>query len=88
MNSKDPKTHHFNNEILSENNTKSPCVNICIIHPSARICVGCYRNAEEIRKWPQINDKERMEILSILPNRSTLLKKRRGGRKKRLAGKL
>ena len=29
---------------------ESPCVKICVLHPEARICLGCLRTADEIAK--------------------------------------
>ena len=85
-----PKNLHTKNiaeELLRPNKAKSPCINICTIHPRAKICVGCFRTAREITVWSKINDEERKQILSQLPTRSSLLKKRRGGRKSRSVGK-
>ena len=66
----------------------SPCINICVIHPAARICAGCYRSMEEIAQWSRIGAEERTAIMAELPDRAKLLKKRRGGRTRKLAGKL
>ncbi|MCA0203820.1 MAG: DUF1289 domain-containing protein [Proteobacteria bacterium] len=63
----------------------SPCVKICVIHPRAGICAGCFRTLEEIAAWSAMSPENRAEILAQLPERSTLLKKRRGGRGARLA---
>ena len=63
---------------------ESPCVNICVIHPEARLCIGCFRSAEEIRKWSRITAEERREIMAGLAERGKTLVKRRGGRGARL----
>ncbi|GAB1378633.1 DUF1289 domain-containing protein [Pararhodobacter sp.] len=62
----------------------SPCVKICVIHPKAGICAGCFRTLDEIAGWSAMSPENRAEILAQLPDRSTLLKKRRGGREGRL----
>jgi len=59
---------------------ESPCVNICVIHPKAQICVGCLRTGNEIASWSRLSPEERRTLMAELPSRSALLKKRRGGR--------
>lgn len=63
----------------------SPCVNICVIHPDAGICVGCYRTRDEIAAWSVLGNDERRAIMDGLADRAGLLKKRRGGRAGKLA---
>ena len=58
----------------------SPCVRLCSIHPSERICVGCYRSMEEIGAWSSLSSEVRLDIMNELPNRSSRIQKRRGGR--------
>jgi predicted Fe-S protein YdhL (DUF1289 family) len=55
-----------------------------VIHPTERICTGCYRSIDEIGAWSRFSDEERAEIMKELPERAPRLKKRRGGRKARL----
>ncbi len=64
---------------------ESPCVQICVIHPEARICTGCLRSIDEITRWSKLSADERRAIMAALPDRADLLKKRRGGRAARLA---
>ena len=70
--------------ILKRNEIDSPCVNICIVHPQANICAGCFRTIDEISGWSKMTAEQRKEIINDLPNRSSKLKVRRGGRAKRL----
>jgi predicted Fe-S protein YdhL (DUF1289 family) len=70
-------------EVWKREEVESPCVKICVIHPDARICIGCRRTAEEISKWSRMTAEERQTIMSGLPERGSLLAKRRGGRKSR-----
>ena len=60
----------------------SPCVKLCSIHPSERICVGCYRSMEEIGAWSSLSSEVRLDIMNELPSRSLRIQKRRGGRKR------
>ena len=70
--------------IWKRNEIDSPCVNICIVHPQANICAGCFRTIDEISGWSNMTAEQRIEIINDLPNRSSKLKVRRGGRAKRL----
>ena len=58
----------------------SPCVRLCMLHPDARICVGCHRTGEEIARWRSMSAAERRAVLAELPGRAGLLSGRRGGR--------
>ena len=65
----------------------SPCVRVCVVHPEARICMGCHRTTDEIRLWSKMSPEERRDIMQALPARAPLLRpRRRGGRAARLKG--
>lgn len=64
----------------------SPCVDICVLHREEGICIGCYRSAEEIARWPEMTPAQRRALMAALPARACRLKKRRGGRARRIAG--
>ncbi len=59
---------------------ESPCISICVIHPDARICTGCYRTLDEIAGWGQMSAEARRAVMAELPARAPGLKGRRGGR--------
>ncbi|MFN3208358.1 MAG: DUF1289 domain-containing protein [Roseovarius sp.] len=63
---------------------ESPCVRICVVHPEARICTGCYRTIDEIARWSKMTPDERRQIMTDLPDRAGTLARRRGGRAARL----
>lgn len=63
---------------------KSPCQNICVIHPATRLCVGCHRTGEEITRWSAMSPQERRRIMDELPGRDPGPKTRSGGRSARL----
>lgn len=67
----------------SSGGVASPCVKVCVVHPDARICVGCRRTLEEIAAWGRMSDDERLAVLERLPDRAPLLARRRGGRSRR-----
>ena len=71
-------------DIWKRNEVDSPCVNICIVHPQANICTGCFRTIYEISSWSNMSETERKGIIKELPNRSSKLRVRRGGRAERL----
>lgn len=71
-------------EIWKRDEIESPCIKLCVLHSKAKICVGCYRSADEIQKWSHYSSKERQLITEELPSRGKILIKRRGGRNMRL----
>lgn len=71
-------------EVWKRDEIESPCVKICVLHPEARICIGCYRTGDEIAGWSRMTREDRRALMETLPERKTLLPGRRGGRKARL----
>lgn len=71
--------------IWQRDEIESPCVNICVVHPTERICTGCYRSIDEIGRWSRMSADERRRIMAELPARAPRLTKRRGGRAARLS---
>ncbi|OIQ67851.1 hypothetical protein GALL_505680 [mine drainage metagenome] len=71
-------------EVWKREEVESPCVKVCVVHPEARICVGCNRTIDEIAGWSKMTPEARREIMAALPDRSSMLTKRRGGRNARL----
>jgi predicted Fe-S protein YdhL (DUF1289 family) len=71
-------------EVWKRDEIESPCVKICVLHPEARICIGCYRTADEIARWSKMTPEERRAVMIELPNRAPLLARRAGGRSGRL----
>lgn len=72
-------------EVWRRDEVESPCVQLCVIHPEARICAGCLRTLEEIAAWSRMSPEDRSRIMADLPGRAPLLRQRRGGRAARLA---
>lgn len=62
----------------------SPCIQVCVIHPDARICTGCLRSIDEISRWSRMDVDERRAVMNELPARGPSLRKRRGGRAARM----
>lgn len=72
--------------VWKRNEIESPCVQICVVHPTERICTGCYRTTDEIARWSRMTPDERATIMADLPDRAPRLAKRRGGRAARVKG--
>jgi uncharacterized protein len=62
----------------------SPCVKTCVIHPAARLCVGCLRSIDEITAWSRMTPEDRSAVMADLPARRPQLAQRRGGRAARV----
>jgi hypothetical protein len=48
---------------------ETPCIRICVVHPTARLCAGCGRSLDEITRWVILTDEERGRIMAQLPPR-------------------
>ncbi|WP_171099883.1 DUF1289 domain-containing protein [Ruegeria sp. HKCCD7255] len=70
--------------VWKRDEVESPCIQICVVHPTERICTGCYRTIDEITRWSKMDSSERAKIMQDLPDRKPRLAKRRGGRAARL----
>ncbi|MEM6943384.1 MAG: DUF1289 domain-containing protein [Pseudomonadota bacterium] len=68
------------NETWRRNEIESPCVQLCMLHPETRLCVGCARTGDEIARWSRMSADERRAIMEVLPEREAGPKVRRGGR--------
>ena len=42
---------------------ESPCIRICTLDESGRVCMGCFRTIEEIGLWSQLDDRARAQVL-------------------------
>lgn len=47
----------------------SPCVAICRIDDKTGLCIGCFRNIDEIRDWIIMLPDERQRVLSSVAER-------------------
>jgi uncharacterized protein len=60
--------------MASESTISSPCNRVCVVHPAARICIGCGRSLDEIGRWLALSEDERTAIMAQLPARLDALK--------------
>ena len=74
----------MSDEIWKRGEVESPCIKICVIHPEARLCTGCYRTIDEITRWSKMTPEDRRAVMDALPDRAGSLTQRRGGRAARL----
>ncbi len=74
----------MSDDIWKRDEIESPCVKICVIHPQHRLCTGCLRSIDEIGAWSRMTPEDRRAVMKELPDRESLLKKRRGGRAARV----
>jgi predicted Fe-S protein YdhL (DUF1289 family) len=72
-------------EVWKRDEVASPCVKLCVVHPEARLCVGCLRSIDEISGWSRMSHGERAVVIADLPSRAPQIAKRRGGRMARMA---
>ena len=67
---------------------ESPCIKVCVLHPTERLCMGCYRSGGEIAGWSRYTPSERRAVMDELPARAVRMEgakpPRRGGRAARL----
>jgi predicted Fe-S protein YdhL (DUF1289 family) len=45
---------------------ESPCVNICKLDRAKRVCTGCGRSTDEIRRWAGMSKAQRRAIMERL----------------------
>ncbi|MCO7224214.1 DUF1289 domain-containing protein [Pleionea sp. CnH1-48] len=54
----------------------SPCVGICKMEDSPanlqELCVGCFRNIDEIIQWASLSDNEKVAVLEQIERRKAL----------------
>jgi predicted Fe-S protein YdhL (DUF1289 family) len=67
---------------------ETPCIKVCVVDPDSGYCIGCGRTRGEIGSWLGFSPEARRAVMAVLPDRVaslTLNKRRRGGRRGRLA---
>jgi uncharacterized protein len=76
----------MSNEVWRRDEVESPCIRLCVVHPEARLCMGCYRSIEEIAGWSAMTSEARRAVMAELPGRAHLVKPVRRGRAGRTDG--
>ncbi len=71
-------------DIWTRAEIESPCKKICLMHPQADLCMGCFRTRFEIAGWSRMTPEERRAVMDELPGREAKTQpRRRGGREGR-----
>jgi len=47
----------------------SPCVSVCVVHPTLGLCEGCLRNIEEIGAWGQMPSAQQRQVWQHIQQR-------------------
>lgn len=53
---------------MRDTSVPSPCLSVCRFD-GAPHCVGCFRDADEIREWMIMTREQKLEVLAKLPER-------------------
>ena len=48
----------------------TPCINICRMDEQNRLCIGCFRTLEELKRWSSMSEDQRLEIMAQLEARA------------------
>lgn len=51
----------------------SPCIGICRLDSTNQVCIGCFRTLEEIGRWSQMDEGQRLEVLAFVAQRSAAM---------------
>jgi predicted Fe-S protein YdhL (DUF1289 family) len=65
----------FGDEVWKRDEIESPCVKVCVLHPGAKLCMGCFRTGDEIARWSRMDPAERKAIMADLAAREPLITK-------------
>jgi len=68
-------------DVWRRDEIESPCIKLCVVDPSTRLCLGCFRSIDEIGAWSAMDPAERRRVMAELPARAAGAgPSRRGGR--------
>lgn len=54
----------------------TPCIKVCTMDATSRLCMGCGRTLDEIARWGTMTPDERERIMAALPERLVKLPSR------------
>lgn len=49
----------------------SPCIGVCTLDESTGLCLGCFRNAEEIKTWWDMDKSSKIAVLNAISERES-----------------
>ena len=53
---------------------KTPCIKVCVVDGESGLCLGCYRQLNEVAGWARLSDQERERIMAELPSRRSRIR--------------
>lgn len=62
---------------LAPASIRSPCVQVCTLHPDGSHCLGCFRTSAEIGAWSSMSDAERDAVMQDLDRRRAARREQR-----------
>jgi predicted Fe-S protein YdhL (DUF1289 family) len=48
----------------------SPCISVCVMDQHSGLCIGCFRNIDEICAWSALGDNGKREVWRWIEQRS------------------
>ncbi len=57
----------------------SPCINVCTLDASGRLCLGCFRTLDEIATWGSLQEAGKARVVAMLPARRRQLEAQAAG---------
>lgn len=54
---------------VSKAPVKSPCIGVCDIANTEKLCRGCFRYGAEISRWPIMTEQEKQQIIDQITDR-------------------
>ena len=48
---------------------KSPCIDKCQMRPNTNLCGGCFRTIDEIARWSNFTNNQKIHILKLIKKR-------------------
>jgi predicted Fe-S protein YdhL (DUF1289 family) len=64
----------------------SPCIKVCVMNDAIGLCRGCYRTLDEIARWSQMTDEERLQVIESTVRRKSAHPEDAGAQSRRLPG--
>jgi uncharacterized protein len=49
--------------MFEELTVESPCINVCQMDEKSGLCIGCYRNIEEIQGWWDMTFEQKSDVI-------------------------
>ena len=54
---------------MAEKEVQSPCIGVCSMDDSTGLCLGCYRNMDEIQGWWDLDDTQKQAVIATASER-------------------